>query len=181
MVARKKKEDWTPHIIELPAEQTKDLESQVVHLEGSLPPVVGLDGARARDIKYTVLLDKYVEQFPKDHDFYYCMKKSFFWVVLVTFVVLIFGSVALLIVAATRPNMELENVIIYAVSAMGSIISSIIVIPQIIAKHLFPEKRENEILDLIKTLISDDCEIRKANEERYLNNLRNSNRNDTNN
>lgn len=140
--------------------------SEVVDLEGVVNGIPGINGAYDRDDLYTTLLMKYVNRFNTDQDRYSNMKKSFFWFVLVSMGVIVLGAIIFGIVALACPNISLAMGIVSVISAFISLMSSIIVLPKIIARHLFPEEKDNETLNLIKALIEDDCKIREAQETR---------------
>lgn len=150
--------------------QPYDIKSvtKVDNLENELPQPIGSEGASGRDDQYTKLLETYVKRFPREQRGYFVMKWIFFLTVLLAFIGLIVGSIVLLFKLANNNGCMRVDHIVYAVTALCSIVSSMIVLPRIIAKHLFPARRDNEILKLIQTLIEDDRHIRDAQEKRIL-------------
>lgn len=106
---------------------------------------------------YTALLNAYVTDFDVRHtqnrDFY---KKEFFTTVMRLFTLAIFGSICALIIVSIKNsgnNTELSVII----TAFGTIISSLIIIPKIIAKYLFPLDEDDKVADMVKTMQRNDC------------------------
>lgn len=159
-----------PPIIDTP-KPVGGLESSLVivgGLEKNLKDPVGSAGASDRDGEYTKLLKSYVKRFPREQRGYFVMKWIFFFTVLFAFVGLVVGSIIILYKLVSVSECMRVDYIVYSVTALCSLVSSMIILPRIIAKHLFPSRRDNEILKLIKTLIEDDRHIRDAQENRIL-------------
>lgn len=75
------------------------------------------------------------------------LKKWFFGLVMSLLTVITVGSITTFILIAIN-EVSIESIALI-VGAFGSLITSIIVLPQIIAKHLFPENEDQQTNDLI--------------------------------
>ncbi len=77
------------------------------------------------------------------------LKKIFFWVVCTVFLGICGLGAVVLILIAKKSDISIEDLGV-AATGFGSILTSIIVLPQIIAKHLFPENSEEVRFAFIK-------------------------------
>lgn len=80
------------------------------------------------------------------------------WYFIISFVVLltviiVFATVAL--IAACKETINIEGAISICVSC-STVLSSIIVLPKLIGKNLFPEKEKDDIKDIINLLINNE-------------------------
>ena len=93
--------------------------------------------ANKRDVYYSIL----VREIINNNSATQTLKYVFFSVVCAVFaLVSILGIVAICIIAG-KENIDYSDITI-ALSSLGGILSAIIVLPKIIAKHLFPENSE---------------------------------------
>ena len=86
-------------------------------------------------------------------------KVIFFSVIMVIFFLVIAGCVFCLCVITLNKSYDAAGVAL-AITSIGGIVSAIIVIPQIIAKHLFPANEETFMLDMVKSMQNNDAGIR---------------------
>lgn len=133
-----------------------------VNFNGRVP---GADGAAKRDEKYTELLEKFLDNYESDKALARQQKKTFFNFILAFFGILLLAGIALLFIGIFIDSQSSLAIII---SSSVDIIVSFIAIPTIIAKNLFPEKIDNEVIEVVKLLVGNDENIRKAI-ERILN------------
>lgn len=98
-----------------------------------------------RDLYYSAL----VKDIVKDNRTSQRLKCCFFIIVCVVFILASVGGMAVIWIIARKNNISLSDLGI-AFTGFGSILSAIVVLPQIIAKHLFPENSEKVRFDFIK-------------------------------
>lgn len=118
-------------------------------------------GLTQRDQLYTALLNAYVKDYDVRHKSNRGYKKIFFWFVILIFACTITGSVITLITLAAR-GMENPSVIAVALSAFGTILSALIIIPKIIAKYLFPANEDDKVTEMVKTMQENDSKTRES-------------------
>ena len=97
-----------------------------------------------RNEYYSLLVKKIID----NNDATQIIKYIFFGIVCLVFIaVSIIGIISILIIAKkdTMTNSDIG----VAITGFGSVLSSIIVLPKIIAKHLFPENSEKVRFDFI--------------------------------
>lgn len=136
-----------------------------------LPPrkrngTIGETGAEERDEIYTKLLNKYIEEYDRNRKQRRKMKNVFFGFTIAIFVLLIVGLITLLIVMSVNKTLSVTVGAILSATAFASIITALITLPTIVAKHLFPENMDCDIVDIVGKMIQNDCEIRKAAESK---------------
>ncbi len=103
-----------------------------------------LSQANIRNEYYSLLVKKIID----NNDATQIIKYIFFAVVCLVFLaVSIIGIVAILIISR-KATISYADIGV-AVSGFGGVLSSIIVLPKIIAKHLFPENSEKVRFDFI--------------------------------
>lgn len=114
----------------------------------------------AYKLPYKQLLTNYNDHYRKRNEQNRILKTWFF--------ILTFGLVigicillAVLCIILAKRGLETAGQIGVVITAVGSILSSIIILPTIIAKYLFPPKEDSEILDVVKAM-------RKEDKEEYL-------------
>lgn len=98
-----------------------------------------------RDVYYSAL----VKDIVKDNRKSQLLKCCFFAVVCIVFILTCVGGMVVLF-NITKKNMLTIPDVGVAFAGFGSILSAIIVLPKIIAKHLFPEDSEKVRFDFIK-------------------------------
>lgn len=100
--------------------------------------------ANKRNAYYSMLVKKIID----NNDATQIIKYIFFAIVCLVFIsVSLIGIVAILIIA--KKDILSYADIGVAITGFGSVLSSIIVLPKIIAKHLFPENSEKVRFDFI--------------------------------
>lgn len=88
---------------------------------------------------YTELLQNIVE----NNNEMQRLKKTFFNAALGLLFTIALGVMTVLIVLARKDGTSINDIVI-AASSFGSLLSAVIVIPKIMAKHIFPEDSEKE-------------------------------------
>ena len=112
-----------------------------------------------RDNLYTALLQSYINIYSSKEKHKKVFKVIFFSVIMVIFFLVIAGCVFCLCVITLNKSYDAAGVAL-AITSIGGIVSAIIVIPQIIAKHLFPANEETFMLDMVKSMQNNDAGIR---------------------
>jgi len=112
-----------------------------------------------RDNLYTDLLSNYIEIYKTKEEHKKRFKIIFFIVIMIIFFLVILGCVVSMCYISINGIYDIESVGL-AIANIAGIISSIIIIPQIIAKHLFPTNEENFMLDMVKSMQNNDAGIR---------------------
>jgi len=112
-----------------------------------------------RDSGYTELLHNYVEHHTKVNSQKLLFKWVFFFAICVVFVfVIIFGTLGIWNI--TQKNYITLEDLGAALAGLSSILSVIIVLPNQIAKSLFPDSGEQISLGLVKTMLDYDVSIK---------------------
>lgn len=128
--------------------------------------VIGADGARKRDKLYTKLLARFSDNYDETKKQTKWQKTTFFIVILVLLTGLLVSGIVLLYLALN--NCSPCNIAI-VIGASVDIIGSFIAIPTIIARHLFPEKIDNDVIKVVKLLVENDKNVREINERHIKN------------
>lgn len=121
--------------------------------------VIGKQGAIDRDKLYTNLLKRFSDNYEVTKEQTKRQKTAFFVVILVLLTGLLVSGIVLLFLALN--NCSPCNIAI-VVGASVDIISSFIAIPTIIAKHLFPEKIDNDVIKIVQLLVENDKDVRET-------------------
>lgn len=122
--------------------------------------VIGEGGAIDRDGRYTELLETYLLEYETSKNLMYAQKRVFFYTILTFLGILIISGVAILFFALFREGLDDGTALAAIIGASVDILVSFIAIPLVIAKHLFPEKVDNDIIDVVKLLVENDNNIR---------------------
>ena len=112
-----------------------------------------------RDELYANLLENYIEQSKDKADKNVGYKQKFFNIVMTVFCCMIFIPLLAILIVAIRGDNNITAVIALSSSAI-SILSAIIILPKIIAKHLFPTDEDKNMIDLVKSMQENDSGIR---------------------
>ncbi len=107
---------------------------------------------------YSQLLDCYKNNVVKKLDKNLFFKQFFFWMITVSFITIVAVSLGLLISAVFFIK-DSVTAIITVVGALSSILSTMIVLPRIIAEHLFPQNEDSAIIELVKQMQANDKEL----------------------
>ena len=114
-----------------------------------------------RDEQYTNLLKNYTNTYSKKSAVNAIYKDIFFYVTIVLLCALVVFPITLLFIIASKESSSLSDVSVVLGSITG-IVSSIIVLPKIIAEHLFPVNEDSNMIDLVKTMQQNDTKIRNT-------------------
>lgn len=115
-----------------------------------------------RDASYTRLLKNYISDYinkSRDNRNY---KKWFFRIIMVVFCAVIFGSIASMICISLKGEINLSSLGMI-IASVASIISVVVVLPKVIAEHLFPKDAETHIINLVERMQEHDTQIRNTN------------------
>ena len=127
-------------------------------------PIIGESGAIARDREYTLLLEKFLINYTKEKKQTLIQKSLFFGIIVAFLSLLGVAGIVLLFLSLYSDSVNTLPVII---GACVDIFGSFIAIPTIIAKHLFPEKIDEKIIDVVTVLVDNDKHVRAARENRW--------------
>lgn len=112
-----------------------------------------------RNTLYTSLLGEYIGIYSKRAQAKDKYKLAFFIITMIAFVGIIVAS--LIFIGYTSIYGEGQIVDIGTVIAsVAGIISALIIIPKIIAEHLFPVNEESTMIDMVKSMQDNDAKIR---------------------
>ena len=114
-----------------------------------------------RNKKYNDLIEKYTTAFKDRSDFKNAYKKKFFWFVMPVYSVVIVASLFILIGSMFWQNVHLAVII----SALGSLLTTIISLPTIIAKYLFPKDEDSNLVQMFQLLFNFDSHYYEVIEE----------------
>ncbi len=112
-----------------------------------------------RDELYADLLEQYIgtnKEKAKNNKTYKCV---FFWITMVAFALLIIVPLLLFVIVACRDKHTYTHFAI-VIGGVGSIASSIIILPRIIAEHLFPTNEDENMIGMVKNMQVNDSQIR---------------------
>lgn len=114
-----------------------------------------------RDKLYTALLRQYIENNAAKSQANAVYKCVFFLVVVSVFAVLTIAP-AIMFCELAQNGITTDDAIAILGSSIG-IVSAIVVLPRIIAEHLFPTKEDENMIALVKSMQENDSNIRSAN------------------
>jgi len=117
-------------------------------------------GLLNRDNLYTALLTAYVAEFEIRHRNNRRYKLFFFIIVMSIFCIAILGAIAAIVVLAVSGGAGTGGLVV-AVTSFGTILSSLIIIPKIIAQYLFPLDEDQKVAEIVGTLQQNDANIRQ--------------------
>lgn len=129
-----------------------------------IEPVLGEKGATERDYHYTRLLGLFLKNYNTEKQQTLIHKQWFLKAVIAVFVLIGVSGIVLLFLALF---VDSSNGVAVIIGACVEIFSAFIAIPIIIAKNLFPEKLDTEVIEIVKVLIDNDKDIRGAKEHRF--------------
>lgn len=124
----------------------------------------GITQCNKRNVLYTKLLSHYLDEHKIKSDNKINYKCKFFWVTIILFILIVLSSLFSLVFICIFGSTSISSVSIVA-GSVGSMVSAIIVIPKIIAEHLFPRNDESAMIELVKNMQLNDASIRKNNKE----------------
>lgn len=114
-----------------------------------------------RDTYYSQLLNNYNEEYKNRREQIKTMRNWMFWTMLSILVAVVVTSIVLFFIIVIKGVNSVED-IVSLVTVGISFISTILTIPIIIAKSLFPEKEDNQIVEVLTKLIENDQNIRQT-------------------
>lgn len=123
-----------------------------------------MEQCNKRNILYTRLLSHYLDEHEIKSNNKVKYRSKFFWVTIISFISIIALSIFSMIYVCVNGSTSVSSVSI-VVGSVGSMISAIIVLPKIIAEHLFPRNDESAMIELVKNMQLNDASIRKNNKE----------------
>ena len=112
-----------------------------------------------RNAFYSELLSEYIKIYKKKEDAKAKYKSCFFVCILVSFFIIVVGGIAGIILISIFADSSLASAGIAAVDVAG-IISALMVLPKIIAEHLFPVDEESNMLNMVQRMQENDTQIR---------------------
>ena len=105
-----------------------------------------------RNVYYTHILSEYKNNKKLIHKQRYRFKCIFFWIICLSFSAIVgFNCLLLYNLSKHIGDISITDLGV-ALTGLSGLLSAIIVLPQIIAKHLFPETGEKEEIDLVKSM-----------------------------
>ncbi|MBQ8836417.1 MAG: hypothetical protein IJ002_03010 [Clostridia bacterium] len=114
-----------------------------------------------RDTLYSDLLDRYIKVYKSKAAWNKWYKLAFFVIAMLIFIGIVVVSLLALLIAAIMANdQNVVSTVIIAIGSMSGIISSIIVLPKIIAEHLFPTNEDENMIGMVKNMQVNDSKIR---------------------
>lgn len=119
-------------------------------------------GLNTRSEKNTQLYEKYIDYYEKKCNQNLELKKKFFrnFMTFLTMIIVIIPA-AILVMAFVKNSIGNTEVICAVSGSAATIVTSIIIIPKIIAKYLFSTEEDAIISDLLKEIQTHDIETRK--------------------
>jgi len=122
--------------------------------------IIGAKGANDRDEEYTVLLEKYIRNYQDKQKQYGKQRNAFFIYACIIMGGVLAACLAILL-CLIFVKLDRVSIIVSATASVATILTTLIGIPLTITKHLFPQEMDHEIVDIVKSMIVNDCEIRK--------------------
>lgn len=120
-----------------------------------------------RNEKYTLLLEEYVQGYKKRQPDNRLFKWLFFIIFIGIFIIIVLVTSKYINIASQNINSIDINSSIGLVTSCVTLITSIIVIPKIIAKYLFSIEEDKFMAEIIKSMFLQDDKIRKSIHSRH--------------
>lgn len=105
-----------------------------------------------RNKQYTELIKNYSQTFKERQDVKKDLKYKFFYIVMISYVMVLISSIGILIAVLCVAS----NSIPLIIGSAGTLITSIIGIPTIIANNLFPKDEDSNIVEMTKEMFKFD-------------------------
>ena len=102
--------------------------------------------------QYTSILESFGKFYKKKSERNHFFKAVFFFVILLLLLLLVAGFAAACILLAVKKDQDWTVTVPVAAGGTAALLSALIVLPQIIATHLFPTDEDRVIVDLIAVL-----------------------------
>ena len=122
--------------------------------EKPMPVKEMLSAKELQEEQYTHILESFGDYYEKKSERNHFFKAVFFFVILVLLVLVIagFAVTCILLVLKKNPNPDWTLTVPVAASGTATLLGALIVLPEVIAKHLFPTDEDRVIVDLISVL-----------------------------
>lgn len=98
-----------------------------------------------RNQKYNELIEAYRTSYEQRHITKNKLKKQFFWIIMPIYMIVVVVALFILVAALFINNVGLGIIL----SAVTTLLTTIIAIPTIIANYLFPKKEDDNLLEMI--------------------------------
>lgn len=118
------------------------------------------DNVSKRDSIFTDIVEDFANHQKTNNEHKNIQKNVFFWMVCVSFVIVVIGCMAAIIVIALKNEKSIEDLGV-VVGSVTSLISVIIVLPSKIAENLFPSEGEKDFAAFFINAHRDDINIGK--------------------
>ena len=112
-----------------------------------------------RNSLYTDLLQNYIQVYYKKEKAKSKYKALFFAATIILFCGIVITSLICIFMLSVEGNGSLANVGI-AISNVAGIVGTLIILPKIIAEHLFPVDEESNMIGMVKNMQDNDAKIR---------------------
>ena len=113
----------------------------------------------ARNHAYTELLRSYIKDYVQKAKHKKIFKCIFFGIIMSVFAGISIIAIAGIFMVLKHGNVTLEEVGV-VIGALASMISAFIIIPRIIAEHLFPANEDENMIEMVKSMQENDARIR---------------------
>lgn len=113
-----------------------------------------------RNALYSSLLETYIVNYNKKASRKNKYKFAFFIVTMLTFIAIILLSIITIVHMAKKDTTTIYDMSV-VFGSVASFITAIVVLPKIIAEHLFPVNEDENMISLVKNMQLNDSEIRK--------------------
>ena len=117
-----------------------------------------MDAINVHNRHYSTFLYQYIYNFKKKNKTLLRMKIGFFIIVMFLLFVLIVSSCVCIIIVSTKKADVYDITIL--ITSLASAITSFIILPKIMAKHLFPYKEEDTSNMIFSKMIEYDLQLR---------------------
>ena len=120
---------------------------------------------KVRNVLYSNILYEFIEEHKSKSKSKRCYKFVFFVVTMVIFLALVAAPIIIMFIVVTKegePNSDLIGGVASIIGSAIGIVTAVIVLPKIIAEHLFPTNEETYLIELIKNMQSNDLMNRES-------------------
>ena len=147
--------------------ELKDILDEILSKTDHYEPGLGnLEKSDEKNIHYrNDAITEVVQEFKSEYSQTNTQRKSFrgifFKVTMCLFSLLILFCIFIASYSVINFNTNELGSAAIVITALGTIITTVITLPKIIAKHLFPEDERDKSIDMIKAILESDLEMRK--------------------
>ena len=113
-----------------------------------------------RNKSFSMFVDNFVDESGKKVVQQRVFRGVFFYVVLFVFFILNVVSICVIVIISVK-ELPIESSIAPVAAAFGTLLSSLIMLPKIIAKHLFPSKDQDKSIELFSKVLEEDRKMRE--------------------